>query len=56
MQLSRLGIDVQACGSRFIDVTLANKVESMLKYAEQPKSTRVIEDSEIDLTKLFGVL
>ena len=42
--------------NRFIDVTLANKVESMLKYAEQPKSTRVIEDSEIDLTKLFGVL
>lgn len=40
--------------NRFIDVTLANKVESMLKNADQPKSDRVIEES--DLTKLFGVL
>ncbi len=42
--------------NRFIDVTLANKVESMLQNAEQPKSTRVIPNDDQLLTKLFGVI
>lgn len=40
--------------NRFIDVTLANKVEMMLKNAEQPQSTRVLREDR--LTELFGVL
>ena len=43
------GIDVD----RFIDVALENKVESMLRNAEQP-SERILR--ETDLTGLFGVL
>lgn len=43
------GIDID----RFIDVTLENRVESMLANAERP-SSRIIE--EADLTELFGVL
>ena len=43
------GIDVD----RFIDVALENKVESMLRNAEQP-SERILR--EADLTGLFGVL
>ncbi len=39
---------------RFIDVTLANKVEMMLKNAEQPKSDRIMGKDR--LTELFGVL
>ena len=42
------GINVE----HFIDVTLANKVESMLKNAERP-SSRIIEG---DVDSLFGVL
>ena len=40
--------------NRFIDVTLANKVECMLKNADRPQSRRIIEAA--DLTELFGVL
>lgn len=40
--------------NRFIDVTLANKVEMMLKNAEQPKSNRIMREDR--LTELFGVL
>lgn len=40
--------------NRFIDVTLANKVEVMLKNAEQPQSERIM--SMDNLTELFGVL
>ncbi len=43
------GIDV----GRFIDVTLASKVETMLANAQNP-SDRIIEDA--DLERLFGVL
>ena len=43
------GIDVD----RFIDVTLENKVESMLKNADQV-TERVMDDA--DLTDLFGLL
>ncbi len=44
------GIDV----NRFIDVTLANKVEMMLENASRPKSERIIDSGR--LTELFGVL
>lgn len=40
--------------NRFIDVTLANKVEVMLKNAEQPRSNRIMQSD--NLTELFGVL
>lgn len=40
--------------NRFIDVTLADKVESMLKNAEHPKSSRIMETDK--LSELFGVL
>lgn len=40
--------------NRFIDVTLANKVELMLQNAEHPKSSRIMETDQ--LTELFGVL
>lgn len=40
--------------NRFIDVTLANKVERMLKNAENPRSTRIMGEER--LTELFGVL
>lgn len=40
--------------NRFIDVTLANKVEMMLKNAEQPQSNRIIQEDSI--RGLFGVL
>lgn len=40
--------------NRFIDVTLANKVEMMLKNAAQPKSDRIMAGDK--LTELFGVL
>lgn len=40
--------------NRFIDVTLANKVEKMLQNAEKPKSERIIQKES--LTDLFGVL
>lgn len=40
--------------NRFVDVTLANKVECMLKNADRPQSRRIIEAA--DLTELFGVL
>lgn len=40
--------------NHFIDVTLANKVELMLKNAGQPKSDRIMESDR--LTELFGVL
>ena len=43
------GIDV----GRFIDVTLANKVEAMLANAEKP-SSRIMEEDEVK--GLFGVL
>lgn len=43
------GIDIE----RFIDVTLENKVEQMLKNADC-ESERIIDDA--DLTALFGVL
>ena len=42
------GIDVD----RFVDVTLANKVETMLKNAQSP-SDRILEDA--DLERLFGI-
>lgn len=44
------GIDV----NRFIDVTLANKVEKMLENASKPKSERIMDGDR--LTELFGVL
>lgn len=44
------GIDV----NRFIDVTLANKVEKMLVNASKPKSERIMDSDR--LTELFGVL
>lgn len=40
--------------NRFIDVTLANKVELMLKNADHPKSDRIMDSGR--LTELFGVL
>ena len=40
--------------NRFIDVTLANKVEAMLEHAENPVSGRIMETDQ--LTHLFGVL
>lgn len=40
--------------NRFIDVTLANKVEVMLKNAGQPKSERIMESGS--LKELFGIL
>ncbi len=40
--------------NRFIDVTLANKVEVMLKNAGHPQSERIMEEDR--LTELFGVL
>lgn len=40
--------------NRFIDVTLANKVEKMLQNASQPKSERIMQTD--NLTELFGVL
>ena len=40
--------------NRFIDVTLANKVEKMLQNADKPKSERIIQTES--LTDLFGVL
>lgn len=40
--------------NRFIDVTLANKVEMMLKNAAEPKSDRIMTGER--LTELFGVL
>lgn len=43
------GIDV----GRFIDVTLANKVEAMLANAQRP-SSRIMKEEEVD--GLFGVL
>lgn len=44
------GIDME----KFIDVTLANRVEKMLANAEKP-SSRIISEGE-DLERLFGVL
>lgn len=40
--------------NRFIDVTLANKVEMMLKNADCPQSSRIMETDR--LTELFGIL
>lgn len=40
--------------NHFIDVTLANKIEVMLKNAEHPQSDRIM--CEDRLTELFGVL
>lgn len=40
--------------NRFIDITLANKVEKMLQNAKKPKSERIIQKES--LTDLFGVL
>lgn len=40
--------------NRFIDVSLANKVELMLRNADQPKSDRIMKSDR--LTDLFGVL
>lgn len=40
--------------NRFIDVTLANKVEVMLSNAKEPRSDRIIQTDNV--TGLFGVL
>lgn len=44
------GIDME----KFIDVTLENRVETMLKNA-QKQSGRIIAD-DVDINRLFGVL
>ena len=43
------GIDTE----RFVDVVIANRIESMLANADQP-SDRILRDT--DLTELFGIL
>lgn len=40
--------------NRFIDVTLANKVEVMLSNAKEPRSDRIIQTDNV--TGLFGIL